>query len=175
MAQDVFICHATEDKAAADSICQVLEAHGIRCWIAPRNLKPGRDANEEILTAIAAASALLLVLSASANQSQQVQRQVEQAANKNIDIIPFRIEEILPSRELENFIGTRRWLDAFTPPLENHLHLLAKNLKESFPQVVQASVPKPSPSPGSKKYWLIAGLVGLATFMGSPFCSVRPC
>jgi len=41
MNQDVFISYATPDKALADALCQHLEEHGLRCWIAPRDVLPG--------------------------------------------------------------------------------------------------------------------------------------
>ncbi len=40
MAHDVFISHSAKDKATADAVCAVLEAEGIRCWIAPRDVLP---------------------------------------------------------------------------------------------------------------------------------------
>jgi hypothetical protein len=40
MAHDVFICYSANDKAAAQSICARLESAGVRCWIAPRDIRP---------------------------------------------------------------------------------------------------------------------------------------
>ena len=104
MPYDVFISYATEDKPFADNICEVLEVNGIRCWIAPRDIKPARDYSEEILSAIEASSSFLLVLSAHSNESPHVKREVERAVNKNAHIIPVRIEEVAPSKSLEYFI-----------------------------------------------------------------------
>jgi hypothetical protein len=38
---DAFISYANQDKATADAACAKLEAEGIRCWIAPRDVPPG--------------------------------------------------------------------------------------------------------------------------------------
>jgi len=38
MAYDVFISYGHEDKIVADAACARLEACGIRCWIAPRDV-----------------------------------------------------------------------------------------------------------------------------------------
>ena len=46
---DVFISHSSKDKIVADSIVAALEAAHIRCWIAPRDIKPGTDWGEESL------------------------------------------------------------------------------------------------------------------------------
>ncbi|WP_423948599.1 toll/interleukin-1 receptor domain-containing protein, partial [Candidatus Binatus sp.] len=39
MAHDVFISHSARDKPYADAICAKLESRGIRCWIAPRDVR----------------------------------------------------------------------------------------------------------------------------------------
>src|ERR1051326_8925254 len=41
MAHEVFISHSSQDKTAADRVCSFLEAKGMRCWIAPRDIVPG--------------------------------------------------------------------------------------------------------------------------------------
>ena len=38
MAHDVFVSYSHHDKAQADAVCATLEAKGIRCWIAPRDV-----------------------------------------------------------------------------------------------------------------------------------------
>jgi len=39
----VFISYAQADKATAEQVCCALEAAGVACWIAPRNISPGAD------------------------------------------------------------------------------------------------------------------------------------
>lgn len=146
MPYDVFISYATEDKPFADKICEVLEVNGIRCWIAPRDIKPARDYSEEILSAIEASSAFLLVLSAHSNESPHVKREVERAVNKNAHIIPVRIEEVAPSKSLEYFISTSQWIDAFLPPLESHIRRLADGLREDIPTRPAAAYVARAPS-----------------------------
>jgi hypothetical protein len=55
--------------------------------------------------------------------------EVERAVNKGIPIIPFRIENVMPSKAMEFFLSARHWLDALTPPLEKHLHRLADTVQ----------------------------------------------
>ena len=40
---------------------------------------------------------MVLVFSASSNQSPQVRREVERAVHKQVNILPFRIEDLMPS------------------------------------------------------------------------------
>jgi hypothetical protein len=126
---DVFISYSHQDKPTADAACATLEAAGIRCWISPRDVLPGKDYGEAIIDAIESAKILVLIFSGSANASPQIKREVERAVSKSIPIIPMRIEEVLPNKTLEYFISTPHWLDAFTPPLEQHLKQLAASAK----------------------------------------------
>ena len=41
MDRRVFISYANEDQALADHICAALEAAGVDCWMASRNIGPG--------------------------------------------------------------------------------------------------------------------------------------
>ena len=129
MAFDTFISYASKDKPAADATCAVLERAGIRCWIAPRDIKPGREYGAAIIEAIDQCRVMVLIFSSSANGSRQVHREIERAVSKGVPIIPLRIEEVTPTRSMEYFLGAIHWLDALTSPLENHLERLADAVK----------------------------------------------
>lgn len=129
MAHDVFISHSTQDKPIADALCATLESRGIRCWIAPRDILPGTDWGAAIIDGISESKLMVLVFSSSANKSTQITHEVERAVHKGLPIIPFRVEDIAPSKSLEYFISTPHWLDALTPPLEQHLGRLADTVK----------------------------------------------
>ncbi|HZB43959.1 MAG TPA: toll/interleukin-1 receptor domain-containing protein, partial [Pyrinomonadaceae bacterium] len=101
MAHDVFISYSTKDKPVADAVCATLEARGIRCWIAPRDVLPGMDWGESIVRGVAESQVMVLVFSASANQSPQIKREVNLAIEKGVAIAPFRIEDVMPSGALE--------------------------------------------------------------------------
>jgi TIR domain len=127
---DVFICYSARDKTVATAICAVLEAEGVRCWMAPRDIVPGADWGESIIDAINDARAMVLVFSSNANDAQQqIKREVERAVNKSMPVIPFRIENVMPTKSLEYFLSTPHWLDAFTPPLDDHVRQLADSIK----------------------------------------------
>lgn len=49
---DVFISYSVKDKVVADAVVASLEGHDIRCWYAPRDIKPGEDWAEAITRAI---------------------------------------------------------------------------------------------------------------------------
>lgn len=121
----VFISHASEDQAIAAQVCTLLEANGIGCWIAPRNVSPGRGWGEQIIEGIESARVMVLLLSANANASAYVHNEVERAISKGKVVIPFRIQDVQPSRSLELFVSTSQWIDAWAPPLQARVHVLA--------------------------------------------------
>src|SRR5262245_7656472 len=100
MAHDVFVSHSSKDKSTADAVCAMLESKGIRCWIAPRDIVPGKNWGESIVEALKGARVMVLVFSSNANNSPQIQREVERAVAKGIPVIPLRIENITPAASL---------------------------------------------------------------------------
>lgn len=136
MAHDIFLSYSHKDKAAADAVCHALEAARIRVWMAPRDVIPGAEWGESIIRAIGAARAVVLVFSGHSNGSRQVRLEIERAINRELPIIPFRIENVAPSAALELFISSSHWLDAYAPPFDPHL--------ESLTQAVMRLLAKPA-------------------------------
>jgi len=121
---DAFISYSHKDKATADAACATLEAAGVRCWIAPRDVAPGADWSGAIVDAIRTAKVFVLIYSAEADTSRQIRNEIVQATNAGLAIVPFRIEDIPPSDALSYHLSGVHWLDALTPPLEAHLGAL---------------------------------------------------
>jgi TIR domain len=126
--REVFVSYSQSDREPAFELVAWVESHGIDCWIAPRDVSPAADWAAEIIDAIAAARVMVLVFSASSNDSPQVRREVERAVHKRVSVLPFRVEDVLPSRSLEYFLSTQHWLDAFPPPREPHYARLCTHL-----------------------------------------------
>lgn len=129
MSHDVFVSYSSDDKPTADAVCATLENKGIRCWIAPRDILPGMDWGGAIVDAIHASRVMVLVYSAKANESPQIKREVERAVNRGLSVIPFRIEDVPMSTTLEYFMSMPHWLDALSPPLQDHLDRLAETTR----------------------------------------------
>lgn len=126
---DVFISYSSRDKPTADAACAVLESEGVRCWIAPRDILPGVEYATAISRALTSCKALVLVFSTHANESPQIRREVERAVSRGVPIVPLRIEDVKPTDSMSYYVASVHWLDAFKPPLENHLQSLARTLK----------------------------------------------
>jgi TIR domain len=129
MVRDVFVSYSQPDFACAMELVGRIEQEGINCWIAPRDIAPSADWAAEIIDAISNSHTMVLVFSGSSNESPQVRREVERAVHKQVSILPFRIENVLPSKSLEYFLSAQHWMDAFPPPREPHYARLCAYLK----------------------------------------------
>ncbi|MFW9866520.1 MAG: toll/interleukin-1 receptor domain-containing protein [Candidatus Thorarchaeota archaeon] len=116
---DVFISYSSKDKEIADVICHYLEEAKIRCWIAPRDTL-GSYASS-ITKAIENSKLMVLIFSNNANLSGQVKNEVNLAVSNGITIQPFRIENVTPDDDFKFYMQRWHWLDALTPPLEDHI------------------------------------------------------
>ena len=149
MSFDVFVSHSSKDKLVADAVCARLESAGIRCWIAPRDIVPGTSYGEAIISAIRSAKVMVLVLSSNANSSGHIPKEVERAVSNGVAILPFRIEDVMPDKSLDYFIGSVHWLDAMTPPLEKHLDDLAETVRKLIQPIAFPATAAPQPAPAN--------------------------
>ncbi|MFI5012410.1 MAG: TIR domain-containing protein [Hyphomicrobiales bacterium] len=129
MAFDAFISYSSKDRRAADAACAVLEAEGIRCWMAPRDILAGADWGASIIEAIDTCRVMVLIFSASANGSLQIRNEIVHAVGQGIPIVPIRIDDVMPTKTLSYYMSAVHWLDALTPPIEQHLKRLAQAVR----------------------------------------------
>jgi hypothetical protein len=61
LGHDLFVSYASQDAAVANSIVEGLEREGVKCWMAPRDVKPGAQYADAIVRAINEAKAVVLV------------------------------------------------------------------------------------------------------------------
>ncbi len=139
MAHDVFISHSAQNREVADVVCTALENAAIRCWVAPRDVRPGRTFPGEITRAIQQSKVMLLIFSGHSNNSEQVLREVQLATDSRLPIIRFRIEDVALTDDLRYFLSSPHWLDALTPPLSTHIARLEIAIKELLGQSVEVT------------------------------------
>lgn len=109
----LFVSHVSEDRSAAMEIVSELERRGVRCWIAPRDVRAGKPFDDEIADAIDASMAMLLIFSERCNESEYIRREVTVAGESQKVIIPFRIENAQPRRGLRVRLSDLHWIDGF--------------------------------------------------------------
>lgn len=108
----IFLSHSSADSKLATEVCAMLEANGHSCFIAPRDIRSGREYAQELVDGIDGADVMLLLLSKQANDSPHVLREVERAVSKNKPIIVYKLENFTLSKSMEYFLMTHQWLDS---------------------------------------------------------------
>jgi hypothetical protein len=107
----VFISYASPDAALAQTVCAALEAAGILCWIAPRDVVPGTLYADGIVGAIDESRILVLILSKDAVASPHVGRELERAASKRHPIVALKIDAAPLTRAFEYFLNQSQWIE----------------------------------------------------------------
>jgi hypothetical protein len=109
----VFISYASQDQKVAGTICSALEARGLPCWIASRNIGPGENFQESIVQALRSAQVMLLVFSSNANNSNEIKKEIVLAGQHHVTVVPVRVEDVAPNDALAYEFATRQWIDLF--------------------------------------------------------------
>ncbi len=107
----IFVSHAVSDGAAkAAELVELLEAIGDPCWIAPRDIAPGRTYPAQIMAAIRESRAVILLLTEAANRSPDVLQEVQIAHSAKKLIVPASVGTVPLSDDLGYFLSVRQHL-----------------------------------------------------------------
>ncbi|MDP6634080.1 MAG: toll/interleukin-1 receptor domain-containing protein [Phycisphaerae bacterium] len=131
--KEVFIAYSHKDKAAAHTVIAALESHHIRCWIAPRDISPGLDWSAAIARGIDDARVMILIYSNSAGDSKSLKAEIKRAIDKQLTILPFRIDDSPMSKAMEYLLGGASCYNAFKGPMEEHILRFIPTVRESLP------------------------------------------
>jgi TolB-like protein len=175
LGHDVFVSYASQDAAVANSIVENLESHGLKCWIAPRDVKPGAQYADAIVRAINEAKAVVLVMSGSAVGSSHVGKEIERASSKRKPIIAFRIDAAPLNHALEYFLSESQWIDVPKLGMPAALTKLAEAVGHVSPVSPQAVPPVARSGGVSKRAVIVAAAVigiGAAVATGFHFWSL---
>jgi TolB-like protein/Tfp pilus assembly protein PilF len=172
----VFVSYASQDAAVAAALVEALERHGIACWIAPRDVKPGAQYADAIVRAISGAKTFVPVLSESAIASSHVRKEIERASSKKRPIIALRIDAAPLTPALEYFLSESQWVEAQAGDIDAaHVKLMdaIRDLAPDAPAINPPGIPGMSaakvsaPGPASWRNRLVltavfAALVAMA-------------
>ena len=148
----VFLSHSTADRKIVDAIREALQRNGIPCWIAPENIMQGEPWPQAISRGINTCKVMLCVLSGTANQSEDVEREISLACSKRKVVIPMRIEDVKPSEKLEYFLGNVQWFDAIDPPIDRHLWNITERINAAI-KTADAQEAQRAESSGQRPAW----------------------
>lgn len=71
---------------------------------------------------------MVVLVSSASNASHQVAREVERAVSRCVPLLPFLLEEVELSRELEFFLSSEQWLESGSGGPERQLPKLHEAL-----------------------------------------------
>ncbi|HVQ09857.1 MAG TPA: TIR domain-containing protein [Allosphingosinicella sp.] len=155
MAGHVFISHGSENRDEANDLVAFIESHGVKAWIAPRDVRPGIDYSEALQAAIEGCAAFVVLVTEMANKSPYVRAETEMAFSNSKPIFPVRLADISPAPGLAFFLKIRHWTDAYGKERDASLDRLALELRtlsglvpaEAPPPAEPAPAPPPPPAP----------------------------
>ena len=125
----IFVSHSSKNTKDIHHLVQGLQEEGLEHWIASRDIQPGAGWATSIMNAIESSNVILLLLSESANSSQQVSREIEEAVRLNIPIIPVIMGSFKISKGLMYFINSHQWIDAANKPASEWIPKVISTLK----------------------------------------------
>jgi TIR domain len=108
--RDVFLSYSSVDKSMAERLCNLLEAAGLTCWIAPRDIKPATDWPTAIKDGIRSSDIFLLLSSSRSLNSREVQREVLLADQEQRPLLTVRIDDSQVPDSLAYFLNRTQWI-----------------------------------------------------------------
>ena len=109
----IFISYSSKDEKVAERICAALEAKGLPCWVASRDINPGENFGESIVAAIRNAKVMLLVFTKNANNSDEIKKELVLAGHNRLTVVPVRVEDVEPGGAFAYELATRQWINLF--------------------------------------------------------------
>jgi len=167
---DVFVSYASQDAAVAEAVVAALERHGVKCWIAPRDVVPGTLYADEIVRAINEAAAVVLILSAQAEASPHVGKEIERASSKGRRIIALHTDSAPLPRSFEYFLSESQWIEVEPAGIDAATTKLAEAVRSHLGLSAPAEPRAPSDASAARRgataphsKWIVVGLIAMVS------------
>lgn len=102
----VYISYSSMDNDIAMKTCDFLESHGLKCWIAPRDIETADNYAQSIMEGLNNSEIVVLIASNNAYSSKFVVQEIKSAFENNKQIIPLNVDNSIPSGEMGFFLNT---------------------------------------------------------------------
>lgn len=170
---DVFVSHSHKDKIMAFEIYDYLKRQGLKCFMAPHDMKAG-SYSLTLMEAIEQSRVVLVLITEHSNASPAVHGEVEKAFNNHTTLLPVRMDEIAPAKEMELFLRSNHWFNLY--PGNPYTHI--ENLFHEIIRILQLPPRKARRLPlsvvlrrlmRSAKFWfavafVFSGLIAYAVY-----------
>ena len=104
--KDVFISYNSLDEEETVRVREQLEAQGVSCWMAPRDIPFGYDYTQAIPAAIMDCPIFMVVMTRNTQNSFWVPREMEMAVNAQKRIIPIMLDNVKLNLQFSLLIHT---------------------------------------------------------------------
>ncbi len=148
---DVFVSYNQADRKVAMELVTFLEANRLSCYIAPRDIDPGRAYASCLMEAIDNCKVVLLVASDAINGSEHVLNEVDVIVERKKPILPVFIEEFNLNDDYRYYLGRKQWVVAYPESMYTYHDKILNTIMEycpiaepEKPVFVEEKVEKPS-------------------------------
>jgi hypothetical protein len=93
MSERVYISYPSKDSKVVGAIVAALEANGVHCWFADRDLSLDQELGTRISDQIKSAKAIVLFFNDRANESEWIEREVELAVEHDVPVIVMTVDD----------------------------------------------------------------------------------
>lgn len=107
----IFISHSSEDYETAKKFCDVFEANGLGCWIAPRDIPYGAAWAETIVRGVRASSIMLVLITENSVASKHVIREIHAAVQNDIQVLYVKLDRVPLSDGLSYYLDVLQEID----------------------------------------------------------------
>jgi len=171
MLYDVFISYSSDDQKIVEGLSAYLEQHGVRCFVAYRDIPKGIVWAEKITEAIENSKIMVVVFSEHFNRSKHVDREIEMCIEDGKHILTFKIQNADFKGTKKYFLKNLNWIDAFPNPkeyfgelLNSVQNLLPETKKGKIIPIIEKQEPDKITTTG-KKYLIYAGILVCIAFL----------
>ena len=148
MEKDVFISYTTANADIANDLVAYLEGKRISCYIAPRDVDPGKPYASNLMQAIHAAHAVVLLASAAINDSEHVLNELDIIVAKKKFFVPFFVEDFEMNDDYRYYLGRTQRIIAYPGDPASYYGKLYDALLPALPKKEET---RPAPAPVEKE------------------------
>ncbi|MBA1148292.1 toll/interleukin-1 receptor domain-containing protein [Ectothiorhodospiraceae bacterium WFHF3C12] len=118
------IVYASPDKEKALHIQRSLEARGLLCALASLDTIATEQSTRYFIAQLNVSLCIIPILSTAANDCRYFRFAISKSVALGKPVYPFRVEDMIPSPDLEFFISTTQWIEAWPEISPSHVETL---------------------------------------------------
>lgn len=132
--KEVFVSYTSSDKEVAYKLVSYLEGRNISCFIAPRDVDPGKAYAANLMQAIDHCSVVILIASRAINASEHVLNEVDVIIEKKKPLLPVFIEDFEMNDDYRYYLGRKQWVIAYPESIDTHYSKIYNDMEPYLPK-----------------------------------------